>query len=109
MSSTCSLQSMKAAAPKIVAHSALKIVHIPNSLPTIRSTTSLALFKYSKNHSYSQAASVSIIWSKKHVETFSEAFLSQLWLWSMQLWRWHYTFPENWPSNLYTVLHLALV
>lgn len=76
---------MKAAAPKIVAHPTLQIVHMPNSLPNVFSTTnllltSLTLFTYLKNHSYSQATPVSVVWSEKHVEIFSEALLSQLWL-----------------------------
>lgn len=69
---------------------------------------SLALFKYLENHSYSPAAAVSVIWSKKHIETLSEALLSQLWLCCTLLWRWHYTVTEKWPSYLYAVLHLAL-
>lgn len=104
-SSTCSLRSMKADAPKVVADPTLSQLRMFNS-PL--AAYNLPLFKYLKNHGYSAAAVISI-WNKKHPEMFSEALLRQLWLCSTLLWSWHYLVPENWPSHLCTVLHPALV
>lgn len=46
---------------------------------------------------------------KVHVRTSTEALLSQLWLLSMLLWRWHYTIPEKWPCCLNTHCCICLL